>query len=285
MDQDDLLLPHVQAEIDQYQKLLVEITPKQIRSLLTGYLAAHGEALNEYSRRQGIYYFDLPAQDGSKEHYGEVVFDREVAVKDDGLTFLHLNHPAVEQLLERLTQTTDPIISMIRLRPENPQMRLLLPGSQGIWAVYLLHVTNNVDVDRQEIIPVYVDDAGQGNARVAQLLLNLTPDQVDTAYQSVDENEISRLRDLTWGLAESQAGNRFSELQLEHSEQLDAERHKVEQYYRQQEGAIRQIAIENIRQGKQRELLERRRDDIGMLQRKIQLVPDLRLLGIAFINS
>lgn len=285
LDQDDLLLPHIQAEVDQYQKRLVEIAPNQIRSLLIGYLSSHSETLNEYSRREGVYYFDLPMQDGTKEHYGEVVFDREVAVKDDGLTFMHLNHPAVEHLLESLTQNSDPVISKIRLHSENPQIKLVSPDSQGVWAVYLLHVTNNADIDRQEIIPVYVDDSGQGNPRVALSLLSLSPDQVDTAYQPIDENEINRIKDLTWRLAESQAGNRFSELQLEHSEQLDAEQRKIEHYYRQQEGAIRQIAIENIRQGKQRELLERRRDDIAVLQKKIRLVPELKLIGMAYIYS
>ena len=285
LDQDDLLLPHAQAEVDQYQKRLVEIAPNQIRSLLTGYLLARGEKLGEYSRRQGIYYFDLTKADGSKEHYGEVVFDRESAVKDDGVTFLHLNHPIVEQLLDQLTQETNPLTAQMQLRPESPQGKLISPGSQGVFAVYVLQATNHTDVNRQELIPVYLDHMGISQPRLAQLLLSLSPEQVDTAYTPLDPNEITRIKDMVWKIAESQAGDRFSEIQLEHAEQTNAEQRKIEQYYRQQEGAVRQIAIENIRQAKQRDLLEQRRADIATLQKSIQLVPDLKLIGVAFIYT
>lgn len=285
LDQDDLLLPHAQAEVDQYQKRLVEIAPNQIHSLLTGYLLARGEKLGEYSRRQGIYYFDLTKADGSKEHYGEVVFDRESAVKDDGVTFLHLNHPIVEQLLDQLTQETNPLTAQMRLRPESPQGKLISPGSQGVFAVYVLQATNHTDVNRQELIPVYLDHMGISQPRLAQLLLSLSPEQVDTAYTPLDPNEITRIKDIVWKIAESQAGDRFSEIQLEHAEQTNAEQRKIEQYYRQQEGAVRQIAIENIRQAKQRDLLEQRRADIATLQKSIQLVPDLKLIGVAFIYT
>ncbi len=44
-----------------------------------------------------------------------------------------------------------------------------------------------------------------------------------------------------------------------------------------------QIAIENIRQAKQRELLERRRADLAALDRRLTLVPDLALVGVALI--
>ncbi len=71
LDQDDLLLPHAQAEVDQYQKRLVEIAPNQIRSLLTGYLLAQGKNWVKQPTPR-IYYFDLTRADGSKEHYGEV---------------------------------------------------------------------------------------------------------------------------------------------------------------------------------------------------------------------
>jgi len=126
---------------------------------------------------------------------------------------------------------------------------------------------------------------GISQPRLAQLLLSLSPEQVDTAYTPLDPDEITRIKDMVWKIAESQAGDRFSEIQLEHAEQTNAEQRKIEQYYRQQEGAVRQIAIENIRQAKQRDLLEQRRADIATLQKSIQLVPDLKLIGLAFIYT
>ncbi len=52
----------------------------------------------------------------------------------------------------------------------------------------------------------------------------------------------------------------------------------------QQEIAISQIAIENIRQAKLRELLERRRADLDALDRRQTLVPELELVGVAVVK-
>jgi len=43
----------------------------------------------------------------------------------------------------------------------------------------------------------------------------------------------------------------------------------MERYYRQQEGAVAQITIENIRQAKQRELLDRRSRDLVVLEQRV----------------
>jgi hypothetical protein len=89
------------------------------------------------------------------------------------------------------------------------------------------------------------------------------------------------LRDRDRYLAESEAADEFSEAQLAHAERLEAEREKPERYYRQQEWAVSQIAIENIRKAKRRELLERLRADLAALDRRLTLVPDLMVVGVA----
>jgi hypothetical protein len=49
--------------------------------------------------------------------------------------------------------------------------------------------------------------------------------------------------------------------------------------------AVSQIAIENIRQAKQRELLEHRSADLTALDRRETLVPDLVVVGMAAFQS
>lgn len=279
LDQDDLLLPHAKAEVDNYKQRLVEVTPNQMKAMLSGYLVANGENLHEYSRRPGVFYFDFQRSDGSKEHYTDVVFDRNKAVEDDGLTFLHLNHPLIEYLLNTLNNSREASVAQLRIREPN------MIQEKGVWAVYRLSVTDNKDLMRQEIISIFVSDTGVPNLRYSRILLDITPDQVDTAFQPISQNEIDAMRDLTWKLAEKQAGNRFTEIQLEQSERINNQRRKVEQYYRQQESAVHQIAIENIRLAKQKELLERRRADLESLDNQIKLVPDLRLSGLAWVYN
>jgi len=277
------LLPQAQAVAAQAAERLVVDAGTRIRTLLAGFLAGHGEALHEYRGRPGVYYFDSPGEDGAPTRYSDVVFDRERAVADDGLTYLHLNHPLVKRVLGELTDGREPAVTALRLTPAALPMGLALPDGGGMWAVYRLRMTNYADVDRAELVSVFVDRAGGAHARLARSLLNLAPEQVeiDTLPAGTD---LQALQGAAQRQAEAQAADRFSELQLEHAERLAVEREKLERYYRQQEQAVAGIAIENIRQAKQRELLVRRHADLSGLDKRLALVPDLVALGWAVVE-
>jgi hypothetical protein len=101
-------------------------------------------------------------------------------------------------------------------------------------------------------------------------------DQVEPAFVPADGLDLPALRDRVRHLAEAQ---------LAHAGRLEAEREKLERYYRQQEWAVGQIAIENIRRAKRRELLERRHADLAALDRRLALVPDLVSIGMAMVSN
>jgi len=283
LEQDDLLLPQAQAQVERYRERMVEVSQERVQAMLTGYLAAHGEGLHEYSRRSGVYYFDLPGTDG-KDRYSDVVFDRERAVADDGLTYLHLNHPVIRQLQQVLSRDGTAATARLRLRPGTLPPGVAAPDGPGLWAVYRLRMTNHEDVDRQELVPVLVDASGREQPRLARALLDLAPGAVETAIVPAGELDHAALQARARHLAEARAADLFSEAQLAHAERLAAEREKMERYYRQQEGAVAQIAIDNIRLAKQRELLDRRHADLAALGRRLTLVPDLSLVGAALVE-
>jgi hypothetical protein len=215
--------------------------------------------------------------------FSDVVFDRERAVADDGLTYLHLNHPLVKRVLGELTDGREPAVTALRLAPAALPMGLALPDGGGMWAVYRLRMTNYADVNRAELVSVFVDRAGRSYARAARSLLNLAPELAETSYLPAGA-DLRAMQDAAQRLAEAQAADRFSELQLEHAERLAAEREKLERYYRQQEAAVAGIAIENIRRAKQRELLDRRHADLHGLDQRLTAVPDLVALGLAVVE-
>jgi superfamily II DNA or RNA helicase len=293
LEQDDLLLPQAQVEMERYRERLVEGSQRQVRAMLAGYLAAHSEGLREYSRRPGVYYFDLPddsplptgggAPQVTKTRYSDVVFERERAVADDGLTYLHLNHPVVQQIREQLAGDGRAAVARLRLRRESLPPNHPLPEAPCLWATYRLGMTNHEDLNRQEIVSVVVDGAGRAQPRLARALPELEPDAVEVAFFPEGSLEISMLFEQAKRLAEAQAGDRFSEFQLAHVERIAGQRARLEHYYRQQEAAVGQIAIENIRVAKQRELLDQRRTDLVALDRRQALVPDLALLGLAVV--
>jgi superfamily II DNA or RNA helicase len=85
--QENLLLPHSQADAGEAEARLSRVPPQKVQALVAGYLAAKGERLQEYARRPNVYYF---SDNGVR--YADIVFDPAQAVADDALTLLHLNH-------------------------------------------------------------------------------------------------------------------------------------------------------------------------------------------------
>ena len=154
----------------------------------------------------------------------------------------------------------------------------------GLWAVYRLRMTNHDDIDRQELVSVLVDASGREQPRLARALMDLTSDAVETAFVPSGNLDLANLHNKVRRRAEARAADLFSEAQLAHAERLAAEREKMERYYSQQEVAVSQIAIENIRLAKQRELLERRHADLAALDRRRALVPDLAIVGMVVVT-
>lgn len=284
LEQDELLLPQTQADVQHYRERLVEVSQERVKAMLAGYLAGQGERLHEYSRRPGVYYFDLPDADGAKARCSNVVFDRERAVADDGLDFLHLNHPVAQQVIDQLASQPGAATAHLRLRPGALPPGLPAWPGPALWAVYRLHMTNHADLRREELVSVLIDCEGRPHPRLAQALLTLDPEQVDSGLPPGKGLDVGALQGTARRLAEQKAHDLFSEAQLAHAEQLAVERARIERYYSQQERAVGQIAIENIRQAKQRDLLERRREDLIALERRQTLVPEMTAIGLASLT-
>jgi SNF2 family DNA or RNA helicase len=287
LEKDDLLLPQAQAQQETAEAHVVEVSQSKIKAMLAGHLSQFGMALNEYSRRPGVYYFDVPDRDGGRTRYSDVVFDREQAVADDSLTYLHLNHPVIQRVLKDLTQDRQPAVAHlhVRARPQTSQGKSTPIDGPCLWAVHRLRMTNYTDVDLQDLISVCVDPQGQSHPRLAQKLLDATPDELETAFIPTGSVDIDAMQSQARQLAETKAEDLFGETLLAHMEDLNREREKVERYYEQLESAVDGIAIENIRQAKHRDLLARRREDLAAIDRGMTLVPELEVVGMALVTE
>lgn len=280
LEQDDLLLPQAQAELYAHEQRLVTIPPERLKAMLSGYLEAQGETLNSYARQHDLYYFDLPV-DGGKVRYSDVVFDRQRAVDNDGLVYLHLNHPIIREVMTKLTDGTKAPVAQFRLRPDAASS---VPGNRaGLFAVYSLGMISAIGSSKRELIPIFLDTDGRSSIRMARALLELPPEGAETAFSPLGLGKLEGLLEKARREAERISADHFSSEQLANAEQINHERVKLEQYYRKQEQAVRMIGIENIRQAKERELFEHRRIDLDALKARANLVPELQLIGLAWV--
>jgi hypothetical protein len=260
----------------------------------------HDERLNTYARRPGVYYFDLPAGDGSgaKTRHANVVFDRALALEDDSLDFFHINHPTVRQILERLDTTgADHGLAYLRVAAdgalESGIDQGLVPSInsghrpspvEGLWALYTLKLTNDEGLYRTELLSLFVDRDGLSHPRLARWLSALAPDCFIQGYASLEGWGLPALRRRLDELAEAAARERFLAERVALGEQLAHEREKLLGYFEAQEAAVRQIAIDNIRQARLTDLHRRRQEALAALQRRGELVPDLELEMVGIVR-
>lgn len=92
-------------------------------------------------------------------------------------------------------------------------------------------------------------------------------------------------RERLQALAETAGREKFLAEQLAHNERLDQRRAQLLRSYRQQEQAIDGIAIENIREARRRDLAQRRNTDLTDLEARRTLVPDLKLMQLAWVEA
>jgi superfamily II DNA or RNA helicase len=283
LEKDDLLLPQTVMQQENYRERLVEVSADRVRDLLQSYLRMHGESLNHYARRPNVYYFDLPAarEGAPKTHYADVVFDRGLALEDESLDLFHLNHPAVRRILQEMgSGGADHNLAHLRVAAAS------VPDGgvrQGIWAVYSLQMTNDEGTYRRELLSFLVDEAGESHPRIARWLAELPAARFAQDYVSLESWDLPALHDRLDELAEAAAQERFLAERVALGEQLARERQKVIEYFKAQESAARQIAIENIRQSRLKDLYQRRQEALDALQRGGELVPDLDLEMVSVV--
>jgi len=290
LESDDLLLPQTVSQQEDYRERLVEISAERVRGLVQCYLETHSEQLDAYTRRPGVYYFDLPAGDGSnaKRHHANVVFDRALALEDDSLDFFHINHSTVRQILERLdspgTNGTDGALAYLHVEDDTAPVQNV---DQGLWALYSLKITSDEGLHRAELLSLFVDRDGESHPRLARWLSGLSerdPTRFSQGYGSLEDWDLPSLRFRLDELAEAMAHERFLAERVALGEQLAREREKAVGYFEAREVAVRQIAIDNIRQARLADLYRRRQEALTALQRRGELVPDLRLEQVAVVE-
>ena len=153
-----------------------------------------------------------------------------------------------------------------------------------MWALYTLKLTNDEGLYRTELLSLFVDRDGLSHPRLARWLSALAPDCFIQGYASLEGWGLPALRRRLDELAEAAARERFLAKRVALGEQLAHEREKLVGYFEAQEAAVRQIAIDNIRQARLTDLHRRRQEALTALQRRGELVPDLELEMVGIVR-
>lgn len=149
---------------------------------------------------------------------------------------------------------------------------------------YRLELTNNEGFMRRYIIPIFVDQNGTFNQEATEWFesnykFSFGIDVFDDLMVDVEV-----LEKMAESVLEEKIKDYMTETKLELLEKIDTEHEKADKYFNDNKTAVSKIGIENIREGRLREIEEQQTKERTELQKKKNLVPKTTLFAAAEVT-
>lgn len=178
---------------------------------------------------------------------------------DVGQTYLALDHPEIQQMLEALPHE---VAGAPVARVTSPQFTR---GLHGMWSLWELRLCHGVEIDRR-ILPMFMSEDGRifwASAR--QIWEQMThanfQGEISSSMREVDDDQWHRL----YHLAEQHAEPLYRELERDHAGRLHEERAAMEQAFTVRRDMIKRVGLANVRAAR----LLRLEDEYTVRLRKI----------------
>lgn len=277
LEKDDMLVPF--SDQSMLQKFDIEdinqITNK-IKSFTNLFLESRGMELNEYKDKEGLYYFRNDFRtEKLPNYYSKIIFEQSKSLDIEDADLFSLKHPFVNEALNN--SRINGQVSSFTINDSK------FTGKKGLLFNWLFTVSNNFNVNRKYVIPIFIDEDGRFNRRISEYLIKI--DELDI----VDENtnydvNVDLLNDTAHKSANEISENVFWELERELQEKIQEDQDKIRKYYHQKAKAIEQIKIDNIRLGKQKELKKEKTEQLVELKKQSRLFPEIQSFQVCMIQ-
>lgn len=247
-----------------------------IRDLMEAYLAENGKKLVPYKTKENVYYFEDPF---TEKRISNVIFDQKASVEHENYELYSYSHPYIQDLIRDLDKNLENA-STARLQVRESKFS----GENGFLFIHTLTLTNNIDLPKKYLIPVFINSNFRHNSRISQYLADpskieaseLIAGKLDFSFDNVEEAAQKAL--------EQKAEDIFYECSADQNERLAEIENKMKKYFRDKEESINRIAVENIKQAKLREMKKDIENTRAELQQRKMLVPSLKCEQIAYLE-
>lgn len=277
LEKDDMLVPFSdQSLLHEFDIEDINRINRKIKSFTNLFLESRDIELTEYKDKEGLYYFRNDFRtEKLPNYYSKIIFEQSKSLDMEDADLFSLRHPFVNEALLN-TRINGQVSSFVIKNSK-------FTGKKGLLFNWLFTVSNNFNINRKYVIPIFIEDNGKFNRRISEYLLKLDD------YKLVDENSelyanIDSLRDIALKYANETAENVFWELERELQDKIHEDQDKIRKYYHQKARAIEQIKIDNIRIGKQKELKKEKTERMVELKKQSSLFPEIKSLQIAIVK-
>lgn len=246
------------------------------RNLLEKYLKCNNKTLNMYKNKKNVYYFEDPV---TGRRINNVIFNQEYAVQNDEYELFSFNNPYMVNTLENLDETLSTVnTSKIRINEEK------FVGNKGMWFIYHFNLNNNIDLDRDFIISVFIDEKGGHNNRISNYLKDseniLVSDMGSCMFQMANDQIIETAANM----ANQKAEEIYYDIVKKNDEKIISTENKMDKYFKDREISVERMAIENIKQAKRKELQAEREKQYADLRKRKKIVPEIYCAQIAVVE-
>lgn len=269
----DLLIPFTKSEDNHIiKKYLINNEDNLIKNLVTNYTFYNNTRIIEYSKKNGVYYFD-DYVDGYK--LKNVVFDRELAAENEDYIYLNFNNSFVKGIVKKNISQE---VGVFNLQYTGYKEDIL-----GTLFCYKFELTNNEGFLKRKIVPIFITNDGIYDVDVSNWFKNLKDYNFNQSFYN-EYPDINDLRSLVTQIRDTEMNKFKTSTKLKLFEKLNKDKEKFDKYFEDKEFAIKKIAIDNIRIKQLDNLRNLRKEEINKSIRKKNLVPKIDLIAIARIE-
>ncbi|WP_334097614.1 DEAD/DEAH box helicase [Methanobacterium formicicum] len=274
LEKQDLLVPFTEEEDPRsIVSCMVEDEKTMVKRLIEIYADFKNVELKEYSKQRNVYYFEHSINDMKLRN---IVFERDLAIKDEKYEYINLNHPLVKEITNEMLDN-DSLSFDLEIEGYNQNVK-------GTLFFYRLELTNNEGFHRRHLIPIFINQRGTYDPRATVWFEN----NYDFKFDVDHVNDMGERIEILKEKAESVRNTKIKELmvttKLELMEKIEKEQEKFERYFQDKEMAIHNISIDNIREYRLNELEKQRNQERLDLNKKKNLVPIINLFAVAEVT-
>jgi len=273
LENQEFLLPFTENQDNKkLQNSMIENESQVILELVKDYAHYQNTELIEYSKKKGVFYTEKNIGDYKLKN---VVFEKDMAIEDESLDLLNITHPLVKESVNEI------------MKKESLAFNLEIEGcgksDKGMLLFYRIDLTNNEGFLKRFLFPIYIDGTNTYDEKISKIFDSIEKYKIKTGI-----NNGIKINDTVLQVADKILNIRLKQVyastKVELVKKVEQEQQKFNKYFEDKEKAITKIAIQNIREAKQRELYQQKVNEKVTLEKKKNLVPTLKLFAIAQIE-
>lgn len=277
LEKDDMLVPFSDTNVKNPLEFEdIQRIASRVHSFTELFLKNHNGTLNEYREHKDLYYIENDFRtDLFPRHFSKVIFEQNMGMEVEDSTLLSFNHPLIRHAIQSSKDGGKTASMTIQHNK--------FAGISGYILVWNLTISNNFDMHQEILLLIFITDDGKFNRRISESLKNLDGFDISESPGGSGPamDEIYSIAEAT---ANEVAENVFLEKESQWKSKVEDENKKMKMYYKQRGEAVRQITIDNIREGKLKEIRREKHNKSIEMEKRKQLFPELVCTQIASVE-